>query len=617
VNKNLLSQRTFSLLFLLLLTSSLLSCSTQKNNQKTVKPTQHVITVETDNTISAEEYLNQAGNAEPNQAINLFIAASQRYIEENQLAKALWLADQTLPLTQSEVQRKQLFLIKAKSLLLTNNIELALTNLKKIEQVNALSESFQFTFYQTLAEVQHQRGLNLAAVDARLRAFKLNTDTSENNVETLWLALNQLSQWEIEQLVSAKPPHIEGWQQLLNFAHRFGYDATSFNRYLTQWQRQFPLHPANELIPQLINEQLTLVENQQNIAIILPLSGRQKAAGESAQQGILSAYNNDVDTKLHFIDSNNLDMTTLNQTFITLEINYVIGPLLKENVDLYLAQPELILPTLLFNSPTKEVLKAQHMVLSMNPADEAIQAATTLSQKNFHHPIIFSQKDNVSKRIAETFAKQWHKITGKTPETVYVNGGATMQSELKDSLGVATSQARINNIDKRIRQKIKTEARNRRDLDMIYVVGSPNETRLLKPYIDVNISPFAKKIPIFASSRSHSDNADKSDSRDLTGLQFTEMPWILPSKQQNQPLKQLTETIWPNRSDSLQRIFAMGYDSLSLIDKFNMFKQYPYIRHYGQTGILKLDNNTVLTRSLLWGRYQMDMVQEIAVEQTE
>ena len=617
MNKKIISQHSFFLLSTLLITCVLFGCSTNKVSPKKEKRTPPTIEVETDKTISAQQYLTQAENASPQQATKLLIAASKRFIDENQIVKALWLAEKTLPLADNELQKNQLLLIKAESLLLSNKNELALQTLQLIKQLNSLSQSSQFKYFQTLAAVQNQRGLNLAAVDAQLRAFNLNTNASEVNVQTLWLALNNLSQWEIDQLVINKPPHVEGWQQLLNFAHRFGYDATSFKRYLTQWQRQYSLHPANTLIPQLMNENLTLVHQQQNIAVLLPLSGRQKAAGEAAQQGILSAYNNDKNTRLNFIDANKTDMATLSNTLVELEINFVIGPLLKNKVDEYLAQEALTLPTLLFNTPNNGILKEQHMVLSMNPADEAIQAATTLSQRNFHHPIIFSQKDNVSKRIAQTFANQWQKITGSTPETVYVNGGATMQNELKDSLDVASSQARINNIDKRIRQKIKTEARNRRDLDMIYVVGSPNETRLLKPYIDVNISPFARKIPIFASSRSHSDNADKSDSRDLTGLQFTEMPWILPSKQQNQPLKQLTETIWPNRSDSLQRIFAMGYDSLSLIDKFQMFKQYPYIRHYGQTGILKLDNNTVLTRSLLWGSYQKDKVQEIAMEQTE
>ena len=46
-----------------------------------------------------------------------------------------------------------------------------------------------------------------------------------------------------------------------------------------------------------------------------------------------------------------------------------------------------------------------------------------------------------------------------------------------------------------LKYSIKSELRNRRDIDMIYVVGLPLETKLLKPYIDVNISPFADIIP--------------------------------------------------------------------------------------------------------------------------
>lgn len=610
-----MTQHSTSLMFSLIISVVLFSCSTNKVAVRKEKPTQNIIEVNTDNTITAQQYLSQAKNASSNESIALLISASQKLIEEHQLAKSLWLAEQTLPLVLNDLQKKHLLLIKAESLFLSENIELALTALQAIEGIESLSKIHQLKYYQLIALVQSNRGLNLAAANANLRVFSLNNTSSIDETKTQWLELNNLSQWEIDQLASMNPPNFLGWQQLLNFAHRFGYDVTSFRRYLTQWQRQFPQHPGNYLIPELLSDKLNLANVQQNIAVILPLTGSQKAAGESAQQGILSAYNNDESKKLHFIDSNNVDMATLNEQFSQLQINYVIGPLLKSKVDEYLAQQELMQPTLLFNTPIKETLQEQHIVLSMNPADEAIQAATTLSRKSYKHPIIFSQKDGVSKRIAETFSNQWHKITGNIPETIYVNGGAKMQSELKDSLDVSSSQSRINNIDKRIRQKIKTEARNRRDLDMIYVVGSPNETRLLKPYIDVNISPFARKIPIFASSRSHSDNADKSDSRDLTGLQFTEMPWLLSSKQQNQSLKKLNETIWPNRSDSLQRIFAMGYDSLSLIEKFQMFKQYPYIRHYGQTGILKLKDNTVLTRSLLWGNYQKDKVQEIAMEQ--
>jgi hypothetical protein len=149
---------------------------------------------------------------------------------------------------------------------------------------------------------------------------------------------------------------------------------------------------------------------------------------------------------------------------------------------------------------------------------------------------------------------------------------------------------------------------------MIYLVANPEKTKLLKPYIDVNTSPFSSIIPVFASSLSHSVNDDKSDNRDLTGLVFTEIPWLLNSSQQNRPLVQQSQSLWPQRTDSLQRIFAMGYDSLFLVDKLAVMQQASYIRHYGQTGVLKLNEDNILTRSLIWGRYRNNQVKEVVMD---
>ena len=72
--------------------------------------------------------------------------------------------------------------------------------------------------------------------------------------------------------------------------------------------------------------------------------------------------------------------------------------------------------------------------------------------------------------------------------------------------------------------------------------------------------------------------------------------------------------LWPNRSDSLQTIFAMGFDSLSLVDKISSMKNKTYVRHYGQTGILQLGDDNILKRSLIWGKYSRNKVQEIAID---
>ena len=269
--------------------------------------------------------------------------------------------------------------------------------------------------------------------------------------------------------------------------------------------------------------------------------------------------------------------------------------------------------TLLLNIPAKSSLTRHHTVLSMRPEDEAKQAAATLSRQKFQHPVVLSQENIVSKRIAQAFVKQWQRITGNTIEVVYYDTGAQMQENIKASLSVDKSKTRITKLKSRLNQSIKTKTRNRRDIDMIYLVGTPEQTRLVKPYIEVNISEFAEIIPVFASSRSHSTQTDYSSNSDLQGLTFTEIPWLLASEQ-NVELAVLSQELWPKRSDGLSRLFAMGYDSYQLINKIPLMQQAPYLHHWGQTGVLKLNKNSILTRSLLWGVYKKNRVVSIVME---
>lgn len=564
---------------------------------------------------TAQEYIALAKQASTTDSVDYLLKAIPLLIEQGDYKKALWLARQSKALTEHADEQYLLSIFISQSLYQLQQYQAALESLTKSQEYLPHQGRNTATYYHVLSDIQQARGLNLEALNARLHALNFVPKTDYvSQASEVWQALNQLSQWEIDELKALNPPYFDGWKQLLNFAHRFGHQPNNLIRYLAQWQRQFSSHPANVLIGQLTQHQDIQDAPEQNIAVILPLSGQRRAAGEAAQQGILSAYGLGNNTTLHFIDANTTDFSTLAEQLSQLNIDKVIGPLLKPNVDAYIADPALHWPTLLLNLPTKGQLQVQHMVLSMNPEDEAIQAATTLSKHNYLSPIVFAQTDTISQRIADTFSKHWQLNTGRLPEVIHFEDASNVADKLKKTLELDLSEDRISEIDARIRQKLKTEARNRLDIDMIYIIASPMETRLLKPYIDVNISPFAHAIPVFASSRSHSDDSDRSDNRDLTGLTFTEMPWLLRSKQQNRALKELNSQIWPQRGDSLERIFAMGYDSVSLIKKFDMFKQYPYIRHYGQTGILKLDDDHILKRSLLWGSYQKDKVEEIAMD---
>ncbi|MFT5297302.1 MAG: outer membrane PBP1 activator LpoA protein [Colwellia sp.] len=607
-----------SLCFVVLITSTLMtSCSTSKKSA-TKKSTEAPLkkTSETSgNIITAQQLLLEAQTQDPQAAIATLTRASEILILEENYSHALWLAQQVAQLSENEKQIYRLALVSAHSLLKVNEIELSFEQLEIADQYSKDNNILhQEEYYYLFAEVQKNRALKISSLNAKLHWFALSNKTNTEDIHQIWQDLSLLSTWQVGQLADLAPPYFKGWQQLLTYAHKFGGDANRFERYLTQWQRNFSAHPAQAIIETLRTTELEAKQLIQNIAIILPLSGNQAKAGKVAQQGILAAYSNIPDKNLTFFDADTLDWTLLNEQLITSNSHFVIGPLLKTNVDKYLALNEILLPSLLLNTPEKELRNNSQVILSMLPEDEAIQAATTLSRKNYLSPVVLSHKDAASKRIAKAFTNQWQLINGYTPEVVYFDKGKKMQQQLKASLDVDSSQARIADLKIRLLQSLKTESRNRRDIDMFYLVGSPAETRLLKPYIDVNTSPFAKIIPVYASSRSHSTKQDPSKLSDLRNLVFTQMPWLLNSQQQNTQLANLSKTLWPSRSDSLQRIFAMGYDSLYLVDKLPSMQQRPYVRHYGQTGILKLDDNSILTRSLLWGIYQKGKVSEIAMD---
>lgn len=626
----------FGIIFLISLFLNGCSSQTAKVKSPTKAVTNKVEKVPVEQT--AEEKLNLAeklNNLTPTPILSaqineLLVESSELFLAQQNFSKALWLANKASNnIKNNYAYSYRLLLVKARSLQALNYHPLAYEQLQLANELVIYNNNdhtltplqLSYEYYRSLQKALEVKQQPVKALTAGLMAFSLNENSTPEEIFLLWNKLESLNQWQLAQLTKTDVPYSKGWLQLLSYSHRFGANSEQFSRYLSLWEKSYPTHPANLIVEKL---QTTILSNEtfENIAVLLPLSGAQKSAGLAAQQGILAAYKNDDTNKIHFIDTNKINWELLADKFTQLTIDHVIGPLLKSNVENFsnLSQQQVALqvPSLFLNSPTNINLASYQTVLSMRPEDEAIQAASTLSQQQYNNPIILSHEDRMSKRLAIAFRDQWLLLTGKVVDIVYFNQGKQMQVSLKEALDVNASQARIKQLESRLKNNIKTETRNRRDIDMIYLIGSAEQTRLIKPYIDVNTSPFASIIPIFASSRSHSNfdnnNTNSSSNNDLLGLTFTQIPWLLSSKQQNKNLATLSHTIWPKRTDSLSRIFAMGYDSYNLLNKITLMKQAPYIRHFGQTGVLKLNTDNVLTRSLIWGRYQNDQVTQIVMD---
>ncbi|WP_081967848.1 penicillin-binding protein activator [Colwellia psychrerythraea] len=676
-------QQIKSLILPALLLTLLASCSTK---EPPLTPTVTKTGTEIDEMVidsgdlSAEQHLALAKTLTNNEAVSELITATKLFFQKENYLKALWLADKTLPLIDGQIanytqEKVQLALIKANSLQQLGYYQESFLQLNQLEQYASENGiTLTATYYRLLSIAFHQKQQPIAALNAQLFAFSTtnSSEQSSQQITDIWQQFQILSQWQLSLIALDKAPNSEGWLKLTAIANKFTNKKNLMQYHLKIWQNNFKIHPAN-IIAQQLSTQVIVPKNIENIAVILPLTGSQRSYGLAIQQGILASFNNNETKTLHFLDSNTINWYGLTNELSTKKIDYVIGPLLKSNVDKYISHTSVqaqsqndymlnansglftldgnqapvnaesyslkqsvdylaaidsdsaienylkpaanstAIATLLLNIPASSSLTQQHTVLSMRPEDEANQAASTLSRQSYQHPIVLSQKNIVSKRIAQAFVKQWQRITGNTIEVVYYDTGAQMQANIKAILSVDKSKVRIKNLESRLSQSIKTQTRNRRDIDMIYLVGTPDKTRLVKPYIEVNISPFAEIIPVFASSRSHSTRSDYSSNSDLQGLTFTEIPWLLTSEQ-NPKLAALSQQLWPKRSDGLSRLFAMGYDSYQLISKIPLMQQAPHLQHWGQTGVLKLDKNSILTRSLLWGVYKGNKVDSIVME---
>ena len=615
-------------------------------------PTAPELEVIEDSERSALDLLSAASNETNNQASILLLQASAKFIYEQQLEQSLHISIELSKLELSKGQKNYNQLNMAEALFELGYIDLAAVELAKIETENPVKRQL---FLQ--ANLNIQQDLLVDGIISFLnyhQQFPVQTVDEAAYVSSLF---SQLTPWQKRALTKRSATDLAGWLAYTELVANNAYSSTALNSALNKWHSKYQQHPANLLIAAL-HASVLEVENAsayKNITVLIPLSGREAPLGKTIQAGIIAAYQAQPERQLRFIDTNAENMIDIVNNLHGLKPDFVIGPLLKTHVDSYLAtnqqqtdnsdindqylinksvenpitaQPidtQTGLPnnpaeqshtwsTLLLNLPEHAFLSEQQFALSMLPEDEASQAAFSLSQQGYKSALILSQNTAIGKRMANSFAQQWQRQTNIDASIIYYPSGKEMQQAVKKGLDVNLSDERIYLMRNRIKENVKAEARNRRDVDMIYMFATPDQARLLKPYIDVNISPFANAIPMYASSRSYNVDTDRNTRRDLNGLTFTEIPWLLPSKQVNPLMSADAKKIWPNRNSQLERIYAMGIDALQLVDKVKAMQLVPMLRHKGETGTLQMDANRIISRTLSWGKYRTSRIQNVNMQ---
>ncbi|MDV6315996.1 penicillin-binding protein activator [Idiomarina sp. HP20-50] len=446
--------------------------------------------------------------------------------------------------------------------------------------------------------------------------------SEQANADTIWSIASRVTP---SQLPDERPSNITlaGWWRLIDYHHQAMAQPEKLPDYLVQWQKSFANHDALPLVNQW-QEPSTAAEttsetqpqdtsttaHQPTVAVLLPLSGRYQQQGKAVRDGVIARVAEVNQLRVVFIDTAANDIAAHQKQIETLNPVAIVGPLLKENVTAWVKQPLATIPQVYLNQIDSniEVNLPTSIFFALSPEAEAEQAARHMSQiySDKKNTLIIAADHSSGHRMVEAFKSSWDDNNEKKPVVSYFSERSDMQSTVESALELTDSQKRIRAV-KIAAGKIIVDAqeRSRRDIASVYLPGNLQQTRLLKPFIDVSVSPFAEPIQVYASSASH-ELQNRLGDPDLNGIIFSDIPWLIKNEEKRQLLQQWLEL--RNGWDlSLARLTAMGYDSISLMRRLKMMQRMPGLTWSGPSGDLHLDNNAV-QRQLIWATFSKENV---------
>jgi len=167
-------------------------------------------------------------------------------------------------------------------------------------------------------------------------------------------------------------------------------------------------------------------------------------------------------------------------------------------------------------------------------------------------------------------------------------------------LSIDQSEARMRALKAQLGRDLKFEPRRRQDVEFVFMLAFPVEARQIRPQLNFHR---AAELPVYATSHVYSGKLDANLDRDMDGILFSDMPWVLGRASAQQELRTEIVRLWPEFAEQFLRLYALGVDAYNLIPRLSQLHAYRYERINGETGSLGMDEAGRIQRQLLWARF--------------
>lgn len=547
-------------------------------------------------TMSADSYLAMADKQVGDEKQGLLIMAAGRALQDGQWREANRILTQTVDLSSVQASEKNIILGKID--LMRGKPQAAVARLSNVRHIQSLPVFYQTQYHETLATAYETAGKSSYAVLERIQLEHLlpNEAARVNNRRILWLTLTRLPVPELNTMAveAADGSELQGWMKLALTSKQNISDQQNLYASVEQWQQRYAQHPANSLLPSPLSAVKPLMHGSpRRIALLVTLSGSLAGPGNAVKDGFLAAHNsssspNEVTVRLY--DSASADAGDVYRQALTDGADYVVGPLVKNEVAKVAALDHPV-PTLLLNDmETGADNNAYHFGLS--PSNEARQVAVKASKTGLRRALIIAPTGAWGDDIVKSFTEQWREAGGSVVEQLAYDNSTDLSPAVRDFLHVTEQDAQEKQIKPLPGEDKPVEVKRRQDFDMIFLLAYPTKARQIMPLLRYY---FAGDIPVFATSSIYAGNTNTMKDRDLDGIVFCDMPWLFAN--------QLPNKNWPEQWNSYGRLYAMGMDSYALGSQLNQLLLFPAMGVNDKSGVLYLNRARQVARVLAWGRF--------------
>jgi outer membrane PBP1 activator LpoA protein len=563
-----------------------------------------------DTLAAAQLYLSEAKTAPENQRSALRLAAADLLAENQHWAQLEPVLEGLESTRLNPDQADHYRLLAAQLAVAQRQAELALELLAAIAMPEMLADHGQ-RYYQLRAEAYAQAGNPLEAARQLIWLDGLLDDPVANldNQYRLWEHLSSLSSESLEILkISAPPDALSGWMELVLITREHRGDRDRWSLELNHWRDRYPRHAAeNALLPDLLYQVGQFAAQANQIAILLPLSGRTEPSATAIRDGVLAAHyhSNPPKPQLRFYDTGgNAQLTwSVYQQAVEDGADFVIGPLLKDSIQQLAQSGFLPVPVLALNhvSDTDSSYDSSLYQFGLAPEDEARQAAERAFADG-HQQLVALAPDNAwGKRLLNAFTKRLADLGGEVLATErFTPNTQDFAQPIQRALNLGDSKQRHQALQRLLGQKLSFEPRRRQDADAVFIAAFPRQARQIKPQLRFH---HAGSLPVYSTSHVYQPGSDASVDRDMDGLMFCDMPLSLDQEGPWFEQRARLQAIWPSRGQRYQRLFALGFDAYQVVPWLDTLHLPGFAHFPGATGVLTLGNNKQLHRTLEWARF--------------